>query len=190
MASVEKVIQEYTVLIPTLIIVLITAMVAFQFIWNLFEDFLVNKLGIQTKWGRKKREEHDLLISTANGLKELSDRHDELMNTQKRISDSVEIISNKLDKMKEETDNRFQENEKWKYENEEKQNAKERNKIKAEISNRYSIYHERRCITDIEFEALQGLISSYESFGGINSFVHSKVEPEMYSWKKVSDDQY
>ncbi len=77
MTSVEKIFQDYAVLIPTLVIVSITAMVAFQFIWNLFEDILVNKLGIQTKWGRKKREEHELLISTANALAELSKRHDE-----------------------------------------------------------------------------------------------------------------
>lgn len=233
---------DYTVFIPTIIFTLIVVLLAVQFISKLLEWFFVEKLGIETKWGRKKRQEHELLIKTAESLNTLqeihkedmkrSDQYDEeikdeltkftdelrqtlkmqnekmnefsenrvkdreksreiqkeLINAQTKISDAVEVVSNKLDKMKKDTDNRFQENEKWKYENEEKQNAKERNKIKAEISNRYSIYHERKWITDIEFEALQGLISSYESFGGTNSFIHSKVEPEMYSWKKVSDD--
>lgn len=92
MISVEKIFQNYAVLIPTLVIVSITGMVAFQFIWNLFEDILVNKLEIQTKWGRKKREEHDLLIKTAESLNKLqglhkkdmerSDQHDEEMKEE------------------------------------------------------------------------------------------------------------
>ena len=89
MTSVEKIFQDYAVLIPTLVIVSITAMVAFQFIWNLFEDILVNKLGIQTKWGRKKREEHDLLLSTVNAVKELSQLREE--DVKKFIEDDKKI---------------------------------------------------------------------------------------------------
>lgn len=211
MTSVEKIFQDYAVLIPTLVIVSITGMVAFQFIWNLFEDLLVNKLGIQTKWGRKKREEHDLLIKTAESLNELqglhkkdmerSDQHDEEMKEElvnfttelrqtlktqnekmNKFSDSVNKISDKLDKMKIDTDMRFQENE-------EKQNKKEQAKIKSEISNRYSIYHERKWITNIEFEALEGLIATYEAFGGLNSFVHSIVQKEMFTWRKIDEEE-
>lgn len=211
MTSVEKIFQDYAVLIPTLVIVSITAMVAFQFIWNLFEDILVNKLGIQTKWGRKKREEHELLIKTATSLNKLQETHEkdieridshdeeikeelvnfttELRQTLKtqnekmnKFSDSVNKISDKLDKMKIDTDMRFQENE-------EKQNKKEQAKIKSEISNRYSIYHERKWITNIEFEALEGLIATYEAFGGLNSFVHSIVQKEMFTWKKIDEEE-
>lgn len=211
MTSVEKIFQDYAVLIPTLVIVSITAMVAFQFIWNLFEDILVNKLGIQTKWSRKKREEHELLIKTAESLNKLQETHEkdieridshdeeikeelvnfttELRQTLKtqnekmnKFSDSVNKISDKLDKMKIDTDMRFQENEK-------KQNKKEQAKIKSEISNRYSIYHERKWITNIEFEALEGLIATYEAFGGLNSFVHSIVQKEMFTWRKIDEEE-
>lgn len=227
---------DYAVFIPTIIFTLIVVLLAVQFISKLLEWLFVEKLGIETKWGRKKRQEHDLLIKTAESLNKLqethekdmerSDLHDEeikeelknftnelkktliLQNekmnefsenrikdreksreiqkewsdSQKRISTSVERISNKLDKMKEETDKRFQENE-------EKQNKKEQAKIKAEISNRYSIYHERKWITNIEFEALEGLIATYESFGGLNSFVHSIVQKEMFTWKKIDEEE-
>lgn len=211
MTSVEKIFQDYAVLIPTLVIVSITAMVAFQFIWNLFEDILVNKLGIQTKWDRKKREEHELLIKTAESLNKLQETHEkdieridshdeeikeelvnfttELRQTLKtqnekmnKFSDSVNKISDKLDKIKIDTDMRFQENE-------EKQNKKEQAKIKSEISNRYSIYHERKWITNIEFEALEGLIATYEAFGGLNSFVHSIVQKEMFTWRKIDEEE-
>ena len=110
MISVEKIFQDYAVLIPTLVIVSITAMVAFQFIWNLFEDILVNKLGIQTKWGRKKREEHELLISTANALAELSKRHDESVRQSiehdKKIKEELRECVSEIKQSVAETKNR------------------------------------------------------------------------------------
>ena len=35
----------------------------------------------------------------------------------------------------------------------------------------------------MELEALEDLIDTYESFGGKNSFVHSVVQKEMYTWE-------
>lgn len=227
---------DYAVFIPTIIISLVIVLLAAQFLSKLLEWLLIDKLGIETKWGREKRQEHELLLKTAESLNKLRETHEKDMeksdsqdegikeeltkftnelretlknqnakmeefsenrlkdreksreiqkewsDSQKRISNSVEKISTKLDKMKEDTDKRFQENE-------EKQNQKEQAKIKAEISNRYSIYHERKWITNIEFEALQGLIATYESFGGLNSFVHSIVQKEMFTWKKIDEEE-
>ena len=45
-------------------------MLAIKYVVELFEWF-VKKLGLETKAMRIKREEHDLLIATAEGLKEL-----------------------------------------------------------------------------------------------------------------------
>lgn len=41
---------------------------------SLFE-WIIEKLGLETKWMRKKREEHDLLIQTSQGLIELQEHH-------------------------------------------------------------------------------------------------------------------
>ena len=38
----------------------------------------------------------------------------------------------------------------------------------------------------MELEALEDLIDEYESADGKNSFVHSVVQKEMYTWEKVS----
>lgn len=227
---------DYETIFITLLVLIFAIIPLFKYGWQGLEWFFVEKLGIQTKWSRERKQERELLITTAESLNKLqevheqdmerSDRHDEeikeeLVNfttelrqtlksqndkmneftanrikdrersreiqkewseAQERISNSVAIISSKLDKMKEDTDKRF-------IENEEKQNKKEQAKIKAEISNRYSIYHERKWITDIEFEALEGLISTYESFGGLNSFVHSVVQKEMFTWKKINEKE-
>jgi len=219
----------------SIILAIVTILLAWQFLDKLLVWFW-EKTGIEFRHIRKRREEHELLMKTAENLSRLQEQHQEdvervtqndrkmqqefsefveelksaltaqreqmdiyaknrindreksreiqrdFNESQKKLSESVAVISKKLDDMKAETDMRF-------HANEEKQNKKEQAKIKAEISNRYSIYHERKRITDIEFEALEGLISTYESFGGLNSFVHSVVQKEMFTWKKVNEKE-
>lgn len=41
---------------------------------SLFE-WIVNKLGLETKWMRKKREDHELLVKTSQNLLELQSKH-------------------------------------------------------------------------------------------------------------------
>lgn len=45
---------------------------------SLFE-WIITKLGLETKWMREKREEHELLINTSNSLISLQEKHDEDM---------------------------------------------------------------------------------------------------------------
>ena len=49
-------------------------LIGIKTIVSLFE-WVVEKLGLDNKWTRKKREDHELLISTTNSLKELSEEH-------------------------------------------------------------------------------------------------------------------
>ena len=49
----------------------------------------------------------------------------------------------------------------------------------------YRRYHLSQKITDMEFEALEDLIETYENYGGKNSFVHSVVQKEMYEWERT-----
>lgn len=62
---------------------------------------------------------------------------------------------------------------------------------KAEIKERIErIYrectHEQAC-TEMQLETLRDLIVEYERHGGVNSFVHSMVEKEMYHWDVVNE---
>jgi len=61
--------------------------------------------------------------------------------------------------------------------------------LKDKISRSYRYYHEHQEWKAREKETLEGLIKSYERCGGDNSFVHSLVEKEMYTWKVVDDDE-
>lgn len=38
-------------------------------------EWIITKLGLETKWMRKKREEHELLLQTSKNLVELQERH-------------------------------------------------------------------------------------------------------------------
>lgn len=161
---------------------------------SLFE-WIINKFGLETKWIRKRREEHDLLIQTSQNLmaaqseiKQFTENrvHDreqsfriqkELIDAQSDLAKSIDVISNKLDEMQRQTDRRF-------IESEQKNNKRIRAELKDKISQSYSHYHAVGEINAMEFEALNDLIEEYESAGGKNSFVHTIVQPEMYTWKR------
>ena len=83
-----------------------------------------------------------------------------------------------LNTMQKNTDERFRISE-------EKQNKRARAELKDKIRRSYQMYHESGKINDMEIEALEGLIESYEDARGDNSFVHSVVQKEMYTWERI-----
>lgn len=103
----------------------------------------------------------------------------ELIDAQTKISSSVEIIEKKIDQMKAETDERFKKSEA-------KQDERVRAELKDKIGNLYRYYHSKGEITSMEFEALEDLIKAYYKVDG-NGFVKNTVEPELYKWKLVDN---
>lgn len=178
----------------------VVILTAWKFIASLWEN-TIGKLGIETKGMRKRREEHELLIQTAKNVNELSQSVTSLMKKHKQdmndiyndnikyrdqsreikadLKNTIENISNKLDDMQKRTDKRF-------LENEEKENKRVQAEIKDKIAQSYRHYSSVNQISDMELEALEGLIETYESYGGKNSFIHSIVQKEMYTWEKVN----
>lgn len=178
----------------------IAILAAWKFIASLWEDTF-GKLGIETKGMRKRREEHELLVQTSKNVNELSKTVASLMEKHKHdmddmyndnikyrdrsreiksdITNRIENISNKLDAMQMQTDQRF-------LENEEKENKRVQAEIKDKIAQSYRHYDSVKRISEMELEALEGLIETYESYGGKNSFIHSIVQKEMYTWEKYS----
>lgn len=103
----------------------------------------------------------------------------ELTEAQNKLSESLSNISKKIDNMQRNTDERFKESER-------KNNKRIRAELKDKISQSYRYYHSLGKINDMELEALEDLIEEYESAEGQNSFVHSVVQKEMYTWEKIS----
>ena len=102
----------------------------------------------------------------------------ELKDAQKELAESISVISKKLDDMQKSTDERFEASE-------DKNNKRIRAELKDKIGQSYRYYHSKGKINDMELEALEGLIEEYETAGGENSFVHTVVQKEMYTWEKV-----
>lgn len=139
---------------------------------------------------RKNREE---LLKTIHenqsAIKQIMDNrvHDreqsfaiqkELTDTQKELSESIFVLSKKIDDMQQNTNMRFEESER-------KNNKRIRAELKDKISQSYRYYHSLGQINDMELEALEDLIEEYEEADGRNSFVHSVVQKEMYTWEKT-----
>ena len=102
----------------------------------------------------------------------------ELVDSQNKISNSMQGLVDKFDEFKTDTNERF-------ISSEEKENKRVRAELKNSISEIYRYHHSSGEINDIELETLEDLIEEYESAGGENSFVHSLVQKEMYTWEKV-----
>ncbi len=67
----------------------------------------------------------------------------------------------------------------------EKNSKTKRAEIKEKIERIYRECHPSMTCTDMALETLKELIEEYEAHGGLNSFVHSTVEPEMIEWKII-----
>lgn len=104
----------------------------------------------------------------------------ELTEAQLLLSNSIHEISEKIDIMQKRTNERFAQSE-------EKNNKRVQSEIKERIAQSYRRYNISKKITRMELEALEDLITTYEQHSGINSFVHSIVQKEMYTWEVIGD---
>lgn len=102
----------------------------------------------------------------------------ELSDGQRQLSESLSALSAKIDEMQSHTDRRFAESE-------QKNNKRIRAELKDKIGQSYRYYHSLGRINAMELEALEDLIEEYEEAEGRNSFVHSVVQKEMYTWEKA-----
>lgn len=148
-----------------------------------------NKIKKSMEHWRKKRNFEDTIIETINALQEtdrlLQENIDKVWNTMesaqdtskeirtemysviKGISANLKNVTDKLDTM------------------EKKNNLSKQADLKEKIEKLYRECHANMVCTDTAFETLKDLIADYERHGGENSFVHSLVQPEMYTWDRI-----
>lgn len=79
----EPIRELTTIDYSSIFIAVFTILIGVRAIVSVFE-WIFDKLGLETKWMRKKREEHDLLIQTSKELINLQKKHEEDM----KISDA------------------------------------------------------------------------------------------------------
>ena len=77
------------------IFIILTGMKA---IISLFE-WMVRKIGLETKWMRKKREDHELLIRTSQSLSSLQEKHERDVERSDRRDEEISSDIKKLTRM-------------------------------------------------------------------------------------------
>lgn len=187
----NEILEKYITNIDPTIFVIAILIIIFFLIW-LFKNRKSIQDFFNALYNRKKNKEELLqtIKDNQSNIKTIMENriHDreqsfviqkELTDAQNKLSESLSDISRKIDNMKHDTDERFMESER-------KNNKRIRAELKDKISQSYRYYHSLGKINDMELEALEDLIEEYESAEGKNSFVHSVVQKEMYTWEKVS----
>jgi len=136
------------------------------------EEEFRNSLNNYMEESRKDRkalheEMTNYSVNRINDRKQSLEIQKELTDSQNKLTDKVDDICKKLNDM------------------EEKENKRVQSEIKERIAQSYRQYNETKQISSMELEALEDLIETYEAHGGENSFVHSVVQKEMYTWEEA-----
>lgn len=113
----------------------------------------------------------DDIISLKDEIKQFKDNriHDreQSLEIQNRLNDSITSIFKILGDMKE------------------KEEERQRAKLKDRIGELYAHFHSTQKWTHMEKERMRDLIDAYEKSNGLNSFVHDTVQPESYTWELI-----
>ena len=62
-------------------------------------EWIIDKLGLETKWMRQKREEHELLIQTSQNLASLQEKHERDIESSDRRDEEIASDIKKLTQM-------------------------------------------------------------------------------------------
>ncbi len=143
---------------------------------SLFE-WVIERLGLETKNMRKRREEHNLLIQTSQDLSKLQEQHEESVRQSIRhdemiksdissLTDSINGIANTLSDMQA------------------KENETKLKEIKGSLIRYYNKYKDIGIWSKLEKDAFWDLFDDYEKRGG-DGYIHSIVEPVMRELTEV-----
>ena len=134
-------------------------------------EWAVDRMGIETRSMRRKREDHELLVRTADRLSELYVRHNELVDrdleqvadVRREIGDLSEKVGDISDTLKA-----------MKRKNEETKLRE----LKDTLVRYYNRYRAEGRWTSLESDAFWDLYQDYDARGG-DGFIHTVVEPAM-----------
>ncbi|MCH5256456.1 MAG: hypothetical protein J1D87_04145 [Lachnospiraceae bacterium] len=133
-------------------------LIGIKAIVSLFE-WIINKLGIETKSTRCRREEHELLIKTSQELCTLQEKLAFLTNTVNGIAKTLKNMH-------------------------EKDNETKLKELKSSLIRYYNKYKEIGEWSKLEKDAFWDLFNEYEKRGG-DGYIHTIVEPLMREIKEI-----
>lgn len=140
-------------------------------------EWLIDKMGLETKWMLKKKTDRRLLMQTSNDLCSLQKKHDESVKQSIRhdeiikkeivtLTDTVNQIVKTLEAMQQ------------------KENETELKKLKDSLIRYYNKYKITGQWSKLEKEAFWDLFEDYEARGG-NGYIHSIIEPAMRELEEI-----
>ena len=161
----------------TLIIGIAVVAGSFKIVCNFFSWF-VSYLGLETKKMRKKREDHELLITTTKNLELLQSKQNEDVRQSivhdKRIKDDLKNVTDKVNEIAEILSKM-----------QKADNVTEMKKLKLVVY--YNKYKNSDGWDSMDKEVFWDLFDDYEARGG-DGFIHSKVEPVMRELKVIDKE--
>ena len=173
-----------------------TLLVSFVMIGVALGWFLSNRKNIKSifdSWYQTKKRKDELLqmlLSDHDRMGEYeknrkSDREQsfeiqkQLIDANMQLTKQITDLSKMVQDNQRKTDQRFAESE-------ERNKKRIRAELKDKIMRAYRMHHQTKKITNMEMEALEGLIEEYFAVNG-NGFVENIVQPEMNTWTIVDE---
>ena len=87
---------DYGTLFVSLLVFIFVIIPLFKYGWQGLEWLLVEKLGLQTKWTRKRKEEHEMIVSNAEAIGNLSKAVMELTEQHKQDMEKSDKSDDKI----------------------------------------------------------------------------------------------
>jgi len=164
-------IKELTTLDFSLVFVSVfIILIGIKAIVSLFEWF-IEKVGLETKSMRKRKEEHNLLIQTSQGLIQLQEKHEEAVRQSIRHDEMIKAdISSLTEKVNEIADTLSV--------MQKKDNETKLKELKGSLIRYYHKYKDIGEWSKLEKDAFWDLFDDYEKRGG-DGYIHTIVEPAM-----------
>lgn len=129
-------------------------LIGIRAIASLFE-WVVEKLGLETKWMKQKREEHELLIQTSKNLTVMQEKHSEdILQIQKELKKSIQSIVDRNSNKDKQIDNLM---------------VAQREALADRINQRYKYYISIKGIPEDEVDEFTNLHAAYKGVGGNHS---------------------
>lgn len=94
----EEIIELTKINFSSVFIAVFVILIGVKTITSIFE-WIIDKLGLETKWMRHKREEHELLIQTSQNLTTLQEKHKEDVERSDRRDEEISADIKRLTQM-------------------------------------------------------------------------------------------
>ncbi len=149
---------------------LFVAALIIVFIWIIDKwNWIVTQFGLQTKSSRRETKQDEDIAELKEHAKKTDENFEKILSSVDGLQQSIKEVSDRVAMMQKRND------------------ESEMNQLRDRIGQSYRYYKAKGCWNEMEKEAFNGLIASYEKAGGTNGFVHSIAIPASLEWQIIDE---